>query len=111
MWAAITLTISSKVVDLVQEGFYAAKGVTIITTEPQAIARRIMDEVERGVTITPGVGAYTGQPRSVLYTVVQRGELTRIKQIAYGADPKAFMVVADVHEVLGEGFRDPSVTS
>lgn len=110
MWAAITLTISSKVVDLVQEGFYAAKGVTIITAQPQAVARRILDEVERGVTIMPGVGAWTGEPRSVLYTVVQRGELTRIKQIAYGIDPKAFVVVADVHEVLGEGFRDPSRT-
>ncbi len=110
MWAAITLTISSKVVDLVQEGFYAAKGVTIITDQPQAIARRIMDEVERGVTIMPGVGAWTGQPRSVLYTVAQRGELTRIKQIAYGIDAKAFVVVADVHEVLGEGFRDPTST-
>lgn len=110
MWAAITLTISSKVVDLVQEGFYAAKGITIITGEPQAIARVILDEIGRGVTIMPGVGAFTGQPRSVLYTVVQRGELTRIKQIAYKIDPRAFVVVADVHEVLGEGFRDPNMT-
>ncbi|MFZ5827716.1 MAG: YitT family protein [Bacillota bacterium] len=108
MWAAITLTISSKVVDLVQEGFYAAKGVTVITARPQAVARRILDEVGRGVTIMPGVGAWTGEPRSVLYTVVQRGELTRIKQIAYSVDAKAFVVVADVHEVLGEGFRDPT---
>ncbi|MFZ5815085.1 MAG: YitT family protein [Bacillota bacterium] len=107
MWAAITLTISSRMVDLVQEGFYAAKGITIITLEPERVSRLIMDEVGRGVTIMPGVGAWTGQPRSVLYTVVQRGELTRIKQIAYSADPKAFVVVADVHEVLGEGFRDP----
>jgi len=105
MWSAITLLISSKVVDLVQEGFYAAKGITIITTEPKAIARRIMSEVERGCTVLPGVGAYTGQPRSVLYCVVQRGELAVVKSIAYSIDPKAFVVVSDVHEVLGEGFR------
>ncbi|HLN65210.1 MAG TPA: YitT family protein [Symbiobacteriaceae bacterium] len=111
MWSAITLLISSKVVDLVQEGFYAAKGVTIITTEPKAIAARIMDEVERGCTILPGVGAYTGQPRSVLYIVVQRGELTRVKEIVYGIDPRAFVVVADCHEVLGEGFRTHESTA
>lgn len=105
MWSAITLVISSKMVDLVQEGFYAAKGVTIITAEPKAIARRIMSEVERGCTILPGVGAYTGQPRSVLYVVLQRGELAVVKGIVYSIDPKAFVVVADVHEVLGEGFR------
>lgn len=108
MWSAITLTISSKVVDLVQEGFYAAKGITIITTEPKVVARRIMDEVERGCTILPGVGAYTGEPRSVLYVVVQRGEITPVKNIVYSVDPRAFVVVADVHEVLGEGFRNPA---
>jgi uncharacterized membrane-anchored protein YitT (DUF2179 family) len=105
MWSAITLAISSKVVDLVNEGFYAAKGITIITDEPKAIAGRIMTEVERGCTVLPGVGAYTGQPRSVLYVVAQRGELQVIKSIVYGIDPRAFVVVADVHEVLGEGFR------
>lgn len=108
MWAVITLFISSKVVDLVQVGLYSAKGVTIITTESDAVARRIMDQVGRGVTVINGVGAYTGEPRAVLYTVVQRSELTQIKQIAYGVDPRAFVVVAEVHEVLGEGFRDPT---
>jgi len=61
--------------------------------------------VERGCTIMPGVGAYTGEPRHVLYVVVQRGELARVKAIVHRFDPKAFVVVADVHEVLGEGFR------
>lgn len=106
MWSAITLAISSRVVDFVNEGFYAAKGITIITTEPKAISAQIMSEVERGCTIMPGVGAYTGEPKSVLYVVAQRGELTAIKRIAYSHDPKAFVVVADVHEVLGEGFRE-----
>jgi len=107
MWAVITLFISSKVVDLVLLGLYSARGVTIITTQPDEISRRIMTEVERGVTIFNGTGAYTGEPRSILYTVIQRAELTQIKQIAYSEDPKAFVVVAEVHEVLGEGFRDP----
>ncbi|MBY6276857.1 YitT family protein [Symbiobacterium thermophilum] len=108
MWAVITLFISSKVVDVVQVGLYSARGVTIITTRPEPIARRIMNEVERGVTIINGTGAFTGEPRTILYTVAQRTELTQVKQIAYAEDPKAFVVVAEVHEVLGEGFRDPS---
>lgn len=106
MWAVITLFISSKVVDIVQVGLYAARGVTIITTRPDPIARRIMAEVERGVTVVHGTGAFTGEPRTILYTVAQRSELTQVKQIAYAEDPKAFVVVAEVHEVLGEGFRD-----
>jgi len=106
MWAVITLFISSKVVDVVQVGFYSARGITIITTRPDEIARRIMTEVERGVTIINGTGAYTGEPRTVLYTVAQRSELAQVKEIAHQEDPKAFVVVAEVHEVLGEGFRD-----
>jgi uncharacterized membrane-anchored protein YitT (DUF2179 family) len=105
LWSAITLAISSKVVDFVIEGFNAAKGLTIITSKPQVIADRIMSEVERGCTIMPGVGAYTGEPRSVLYVVASRGELPVIKNIVNHLDPRAFVVVADVHEVLGEGFR------
>jgi uncharacterized membrane-anchored protein YitT (DUF2179 family) len=105
MWSAITLFISSKLVDLVQEGLYAAKGMTIITSKPDEIAQRIMTEVERGCTVLPGKGAWTGEAKGVLYVVLQRGELTYVKEIVYKADPKAFVVVADVHEVLGEGFK------
>lgn len=105
MWSAITLAISSKIVDLVQEGFYAAKGLTIITNEGEAIAARIMAEVERGCTLLPGTGAFTKQRRDVLYVVLQRGEITHVREIVSRLDPKAFVVVADVHEVLGEGFR------
>lgn len=105
MWSAITLVISSRVVDLVQEGFYAAKGLTIITSQPDAVAQRILTEVGRGCTVLQGIGAFTKEPRSILYVVVQRGELTPVKRIVQTTDPRAFVVVADVHEVLGEGFR------
>lgn len=105
MYSAITLLISSKVVDTVQEGLYAAKALTVVTNDPQGIAAAIMSEVERGVTLLHGQGAYTGQARCVVYTVVQRGELVLVKNIVYRLDPKAFMVVHDVHEVVGEGFQ------
>lgn len=112
MYSAITLAISSKVVDLVQEGFYAAKGLTIITADPQAVARTIMERVGRGCTLLPGTGAYTGQPRGVIYTVVQRSELAAVKQIVTELDPAAFVAVSDVHEVLGDfelGLKSGSV--
>lgn len=105
LWSAITLVISSRMVDVVNEGFYAAKGITIITTKPYGVAQRIMKDVGRGCTVLKGIGAYTGEPRDVLYVVVQRGELSLIKEIVAREDPRAFVVVSDAHEVLGEGFR------
>lgn len=106
MYSAITLGISSRLVDYIQEGFYGAKGVTIITTQAEGIARRILDDLERGCTLLPATGAYTGQPRTVVYTVVQRSELTAVKRIVYSFDPRAFVVVGDVREVVGEGFKE-----
>ena len=61
--------------------------------------------LERGVTILDGTGAYTGQSRPVLYCVITRAEVARIKDIVKQADPKAFMVIGMAHEALGEGFR------
>lgn len=107
LYSAITLLISSRVVDFVQEGFYSARGVTVITSDPQPIAQRIMAELERGCTIMDATGAYTGEPRGVLYAVVQRGELTQLKRIVHEIDPNAFLVVNHVHEVLGLGFQHP----
>lgn len=105
MYSALVLVVATRVVDFIQEGYYGAKGVTIITTRPQEIARRILDDLERGCTLLEGVGAWTGQRRTVVYTVVQRPELTALKRIVYGTDPRAFVVVGDVREVLGEGFK------
>jgi uncharacterized membrane-anchored protein YitT (DUF2179 family) len=105
MYSAVTLLISSRVVDFVQEGFYAARGVLVITRQPKPIAQRVMTEIERGCTILSGVGAYTGEPRGVVYTVVQRGELAQLKRVVYETDPQAFVVVNHVHEVLGLGFQ------
>lgn len=105
LYSALTLGVSSRAVDFVQEGFYGAKGVTIMTSKPRAVAQRILSDLERGCTILQGTGAYTGEARAILYSVVQRSELTAIKRLVYDLDPRAFVVVGDVHEVLGEGFR------
>ena len=61
--------------------------------------------MERGVTFLSGTGAYTGVDRPVLYCVVTRPEVSQIKAIVKEADPKAFMVIGQAHEALGEGFR------
>jgi uncharacterized membrane-anchored protein YitT (DUF2179 family) len=63
-----------------------------------------MTILERGVTIMDATGGYTGQPRPVLYCVITRAEVSRIKEIVKQADPKAFMVIGLAHEALGEGF-------
>jgi uncharacterized membrane-anchored protein YitT (DUF2179 family) len=77
----------------------------IITSRSEEVSRKILDEMERGVTIVPARGAYTGAERTVLYCVISRAEVSRIKGLVSEADPQAFMVIGNAHEALGEGFQ------
>nr|WP_279381025.1 YitT family protein [Alkaliphilus hydrothermalis] len=62
--------------------------------------------MERGVTVLEGRGMYTGSQRDVLLCVVNRAQVTKLKRIVYGVDPRAFIMITTVHEVLGEGFKE-----
>jgi uncharacterized membrane-anchored protein YitT (DUF2179 family) len=104
MYSWIALYVSSKVIDLVQEGINYAKAVIIISDEAENISRKILNEMQRGVTCLGGKGGYTGRDKNVLLCVITRMELGRLKKIVQEADPRAFVIVHDVHEVLGEGF-------
>ncbi|MBM7853669.1 uncharacterized membrane-anchored protein YitT (DUF2179 family) [Desulfohalotomaculum tongense] len=109
MYAMITIFIISKVIDVVQEGFTYAKGFIIITNNPQAVGEEIMKQLDRGATVWNAQGMYTGADRYVLLSVVHRSEVTKLKDIIYRADPRAFVITADVHEVIGEGFKQITV--
>lgn len=105
MYTLIVVFLGSRVIDFVQEGAYAAKAATIISDHAPEIASRIMNEMGRGATLLKGKGGYTGSDKEVLYCVVSRTELTRLKMLVQSIDNKAFIVVNDVHDVLGEGFE------
>lgn len=105
MYALITIFVSAWLVDVVQEGFGYTKAFLIISEKYAEIAQVILSELNRGATLWQGTGAYTGADRTLLFAVVSRIEVTRLKEVIYRTDPRAFVVLADVHEVLGEGFR------
>jgi uncharacterized membrane-anchored protein YitT (DUF2179 family) len=87
------------------QGSNVARTALIITSRTEEVSRKILDEMERGVTIVPARGAYTGAERTVLYCVISRAEVARIKALVSQADPQAFMVIGNAHEALGEGFK------
>jgi uncharacterized membrane-anchored protein YitT (DUF2179 family) len=104
MYTLVAVFIAARVVDFMQEGGYAAKGATIISEKSEEIASKILTEMDRGVTILKGQGSYTKRDRDVLYCVVAKNELPRLKNVIISVDPHAFVAVTDVHDVLGEGF-------
>jgi uncharacterized membrane-anchored protein YitT (DUF2179 family) len=104
MYTLVAVFIGARVIDFVQEGAYAAKAVMIISDSAAQIAENIMRDMERGATLLKGKGGYTGSEKEVLYCVVSRNEIVRLKLLVHQVDPYAFVTVNDVHEVLGEGF-------
>ena len=107
MYAIVAIYISSKVTDTILEGMKFSKGAYIITDFYEEIANRIMEELDRGVTGMDAYGMYSGNKKCVLYCVVSKKEIVRLKELVHEIDRKAFVVVGDVREVLGEGFIKP----
>lgn len=106
LYALITIFITAWVIDLVQEGISYTKAFFIISDRVDIIAGKVLRELGRGATALKGRGLYTGTDREVLLTVVNRSEVSRLKEMVYHTDPGAFVIVADVREVLGEGFKE-----
>lgn len=104
MYTLVALFVGARVIDFVQEGAYAARGAFIISDMQDAIASKIAMEMERGVTVLRGYGHFTKSDREILYCVVGKNEIIRLKNIITSVDPHAFVSVTDVHDVLGEGF-------
>jgi len=105
LYALVMLYVSGLAAEGTTAGSNAVRTALIVTSRPRQVADLILHEMERGVTMLPARGGYTGEERTVLYTVVTRSEIVRIKVLVRQADPAAFMVVGQAHEALGEGFR------
>jgi len=104
LYALISLFLTTYIIDLIQEGPSTAKVFFVMSSRAETVAGNIMNELGRGVTFFQGRGGYTDQVREVLLCVVSIGEVTRLKELIHNVDPQAFVIVADAHEVLGEGF-------
>jgi len=105
LYGYVALFLSSRVLDFVVEGFSYARAVIIISDKPEEIAQVIMKDMGRGVTKLHGMGGYTDAEKDVLLVVVNRREISYIRLAVKEKDPKAFVIITDVYEVLGKGFR------
>ncbi|KYG58863.1 YitT family protein [Planococcus maritimus] len=104
MYTLVAVFVGARVIDFVQEGAYSGRGALIISNSQEEIASRIAIEMDRGITILRGYGHFTKEEREVLYCVVARNELVRLKNIVNSVDPHAFVSLIEVHDVMGEGF-------
>lgn len=105
LYAAVAMFICGKVIDAVVDGPRSARAAYIISTEHEKIANEILYTLNRGCTELQARGVWSGNRRPVLLCVLGRSESMRLKQIVAGIDPDAIVIISEVHEVFGEGFR------
>lgn len=104
LYAVVAIFVTTKMSDGMLSGFGYSKAVYIVTEHYQEVASRIMEELDRGITGISARGMYTNQEKCLLYCVVSKKEVFALKEIVHDTDKKAFIIVEDVREVLGEGF-------
>lgn len=105
LYSALSLYITVKISDLIIEGFNYSKSFTIISSKSHDISQAIIDDLDRSATLLSGKGAYLKENTDVILVVVSKKEVVTLKHLVKAIDPHAFIIITDIHEALGNGFK------
>ncbi|MDR1667718.1 MAG: YitT family protein [Bacteroidales bacterium] len=105
LYSWLVIFITGKVIDTILEGLSVNKVVIIISDRHEAIREKILFGMDRGGTYLNAEGMYEGREKKIIYTNINRRELSVLLSYIREIDPTAFVSVIDAHDVLGEGFK------
>jgi uncharacterized membrane-anchored protein YitT (DUF2179 family) len=109
MYSLVAYFVAFKVIDTVIEGLDESKAVMIVSDKTDEITETLMARLGRGVTVLHGEGGYTKERKDVLYCVITRLEMAKLKSIVDEVDENAFVTFNDVHEVMGGQFKKKAI--
>jgi len=105
LYSIIAELVSNKTIDIVQSGLTFSKAVYIITQKPILMKDAILHEIKRGITEITAMGGYTGEIKKVLLVVVPHTQVSKLKRVVKETDPESFVIIAELSEVIGTGFK------
>ena len=105
LYGAVAIFVSARVMDTVLYGLDTSKVAYIVTDRWKQVSDAIL-AMERGVTFLRGEGAFSGAEKHILMVAFKQKEIVQIKQLVHETDPRAFLIVVDARDVLGEGFGE-----
>ncbi|MEI7813436.1 MAG: YitT family protein [Coriobacteriia bacterium] len=106
LYGVVAIFVATATIDLVLEGVSVEKAVWIISDFADPIGAAINHDMGRGATRLEATGVYTGEKRGTLFVVLARNEIDDLKAIVKELDPTAMVIISNVHEAIGEGFRE-----
>ena len=101
LYSIITYFVGLKTIDFIVEGLDKAKAVMIITNHPEHICQAISEEFGSGITVYDAKGYYSGQSKKIVYFVVNRFQVPKLKKLVLDVDATAFISITETSEVLG----------
>lgn len=106
LYSIIAMAISTKVVDVVFEGVYYTKVVTIITRKSDKVIPAILNDLKRGATVTNSIGAHSKEEVTTITCIITTPQIAKLKELIREHDSKALMYITTVNEAIGTGFKD-----
>lgn len=100
LYSIVTYMAALKTVDFIVEGIDRSKGVMIITETPTEVAEILMTTFETGATIMPAMGGYSKAEKHIVYFIVNRFQISRMRTLVHAVDPKAYMTISEVADVF-----------
>lgn len=106
LYALVCVLLNGMIIDRVIEGFNSVKVVMVFSNNSEEIKDYIIKNIDRGCTIFKGTGGYTGNENSIVYSVMDRTQLIKLRTYIKMHYSNAFIIVEEAREVLGQGFQN-----
>lgn len=100
LYSIITYQVALRAVDFIVDGLDRSKSVMVITEHPDDVSRALIEAFESGTTILPAKGGFSGKDKAVIYFVVNRFQVPRLRSVVRAVDPKSYVTVSDVADVI-----------
>ena len=100
LYSIVTYAAALKTVDFIVEGFDRAKCAMIVTTEADEVCNALTEAFETGITKVEAIGGYSNSPKTMVYFVVNRFQVVKMKEIVHDIDPKGYIIISDVADVF-----------
>lgn len=100
LYSIITYAVGIKALDFIVEGLDRSKAATIITTKADKICSALSEEFGSGVTAIDATGGYSGKPKTMIYFVVNRFQITKMRNIVHEIDASAYITISDIADVF-----------
>ena len=109
LYGLISTFACSQVMDRVLYGAGSGKMALIITDRGMEAAKAISDETDRGSTLVRSIGTFSGSERDLLICACSKSQIFKVRSAAHAVDDDALVMITEVDEVYGEGFKPPEV--